>query len=363
MQLLKIIIAISIISITTQACIKEVDVSLRNEKPILVVEGSVTTDTVAYTVKLTYSGPITYSDALPDQYLEKDAIVTITDDLGNSTPLVYTHQGVYETTDRNYIGKMGRSYRVTIVLKDGRKYISTPEKIKVPVPISNINITFINKFDMFYPTYLDVSVDAKDPAQEENYYRWTFNGWIGRQTKGVSCGFGNCIIFEYCYQKIIDNEVRILLDNSINGNDIKNQTVGRCYIYTYTNPFIDISQLSMTREAYQFWKSYQDQQTRTGGILDPLPASIKGNVYNEANSNDFALGYFSASSVVHKKVILVPYSITPYLLEISALQFIPAQFVACFNYFPSTLSYLPPPDVQNPPPPGWENAEKIKVYW
>ncbi len=363
MQVLKIIIAISILTITTQSCIKQVDVVTRNEKPFLVVEGSVTTDTVAYTVKLTYSGPIAYSDVIPDQYLEKDAIVTIADDLGNTTPLVYTDQGVYETTDPAYIGTVGRSYSVTVVLKDGRKYISTPEKIKPPVPISNINVSFINKFDMFYPTYLDISIGAKDPAQEENYYRWTFYSWSGRQTKGVSCGLGNCIIYEYCYQKFVDKEVRILSDNSINGNDIKNQTVGRCYIYTYLNDFIDISQVAMTREAYQFWKSYQDQQTRTGGILDPLPASIKGNVHNASNSNDFALGYFSASSVAHKKVILIPYSITPYLFEISARQFIPDQFVACFDYFPNTLLYPPPPDKQYPPPPGWQNAEEIKVYW
>lgn len=95
MQLLKIIIIISIISITTQACIKQVDVPLKNEKPMLVVEGYVTTDTVAYPVKLTYSGPITCSDIIPDQYLGKDVVVTITDDLGNSTPLLNKHQGVY----------------------------------------------------------------------------------------------------------------------------------------------------------------------------------------------------------------------------------------------------------------------------
>ena len=362
MRSVKKIFVIIVSTLTCHSCIKQVDVPLRNEKPVLVVEGAVTTDTVPYTVKLTYSGKLSYSDAIPEEFLEKDAIVTIADDEGNITQLEYTVQGVYETTDPNYIGKVGRSYSVTVLLKDGQKYISTPEKIKPPVSISGINVSFVNKFDMFLPTYMNVAVNAKDPAAEENYYRWTFNGYIGRQTKGVGCGFG-CIKFEYCYQKIIENEVRILSDASINGKDIINQTVGRCYIYNYFNPFIDIAQLSMTREAYQFWKLYQDQTARTGGILDPLPAAIKGNVYNAANTADFALGYFSASSVTHKKVILVPYSITPYLLEISAQQFIPSQSVACFDAFSNTLSYLGPPAKQYPPPPGWENAEQIKVEW
>lgn len=362
MRFIKNIFVIVVISLACHSCIKQVDVPLRNEKPILVVEGAVTTDSVPYTVKLTYSGPISYSDAIPEEFLEKDATVTIADDEGNTTQLEYIDQGVYKTTDPNYIGKFGRSYSVTVVLKDGKKYVSIPEKIQAPVPVSGLNVSFVNDFDMFLPTYLNVAINTTDPIAEENYYRWTFNGYIGRQTPGVGCGFG-CIKFEYCYQKIIDNEVRILSDASINGKDIINKTVGRCYIYTYFNPYIDIAQISMTRAAYQFWKLYQDQTTRTGGILDPLPASIKGNVYNAANTVDIALGYFSASSVTHKKVILVPYSITPYLLEISAKQFIPSQSVACFDYFPNTISYTDPPDRQYPPPPGWENADQIKVEW
>ncbi|MEO6719142.1 MAG: DUF4249 domain-containing protein [Ferruginibacter sp.] len=362
MQLPKIISTIAIIALTLQACIKQVDVVTRNEKPILVVEGSITTDTVLYTVRLTYSGPITSSENIPGQYLEKDAKVTIVDDLGNATELVYKSDGNYETTDSLYRGKVGRTYGVTVVLKDGKKYVSTPEKIKAPVPISKINVDFVSKFDMNLPSYMNVSVNAQDPAGEENYYRWTFYTWLLRQTKGVGCGFG-CIMYEYCYQKYIENEVHLLSDASINGNEIKKQTVGRCYIYTYGNPAIDIVQTSLTREAYQFWKSYQDQLTRTGSILDPLPATIKGNVYNASDPTDFALGYFSASSLTHKRAILIPNSITAYWLGISAGQFIPDKSVACFDYFPNTLLYPPPPARQYPLPPGWEQAEQINVFW
>ncbi|MFM9910187.1 MAG: DUF4249 domain-containing protein [Chitinophagaceae bacterium] len=361
MQLNKLFLAISILTITGQGCIKRVNVVTRNEEPILVVEGSITTDTVPYTVKLTYSGLIDFSDDIPDQYLEKEATVSISDDLGNVAPLVYKNKGIYETTDPAYIGKVGRSYHVIVLLKNGKKYISTPEKIKPPIPFSKVNASFVNIFNLDLPTYLNVSIDANDPAGEENYYRWSFYSYIMRQTKGVPCGFG-CIQFEYCYQKFIDKEIRILSDAAINGKEIRNQSVGRCYIYTFGNPYIEISQLTTTREAYQFWKRYQEQLTRTGGILDPLPAAIKGNVYNASNTSDFALGYFSASSVTSKRVVLVPYSITNYLLEISAFHFIPEDYIACFDYYPNSLVY-PVPGRIYPPPTGWENAEELKVYW
>ncbi|MEJ7681763.1 MAG: DUF4249 family protein [Segetibacter sp.] len=128
MQFIQIILLAVIVSIISPGCIKKIDVKTRNEKPILVIEGSVTTDTVSYQVKLSYSGPFTSGNKIPDEFLEKDANVSITDDLGNTTSLVYKEEGIYETTDRSYTGKVGRSYNVIAVLKDGRKYVSVPEK-------------------------------------------------------------------------------------------------------------------------------------------------------------------------------------------------------------------------------------------
>ena len=180
MRLVNNIIGITLLAASLPACIKQVEVETRQEKPILVVEGSITTDTVPYTVKLTYSGPITSSRAIPDEYLEKDATVTISDDQGNATSLAYQGEGVYATTNPGYIGKVGRSYSVTVVLKDGKKYISAPEKIKPPIPISKINVGYVSKFDFNFPSYMTVSVDAQDPAGEDNYYRWTFSTWTTR---------------------------------------------------------------------------------------------------------------------------------------------------------------------------------------
>jgi hypothetical protein len=359
---IKIITIISTISLLFFACIKQVNPDLRNEKPILVVEGSITTDSVLYTVRLTYSGPYKYGLDIPEGFLEKNAAVYIRDDLGNQTRLVYKDKGIYETTDPAYVGKPGRSYSVIIELQNGKKYISEPEEIKPSVPIESYKVNFVPDFNLVHPAYLQVSVNAKDPASEENYYRWTFYSWILRQTKGVPCG-NLCIFAEYCFQRITDKEVRILSDASINGNQIINQPAGKSYIYTYGNHYVDIGQHSLTREAYQFWRKYDDQVSRTGNTLDPLPASVKGNVHNASDPADIALGYFSASSVTHKRAILIPYSITPYFLNISAVSFIPPENVACFDKFPDTQSYAMPPADQYPPPPGWQNADTVKVFW
>jgi hypothetical protein len=362
MKFTKVITATIIVLSFFTSCIKEVKIATREEKPLLVVEGSITTDTMPYTVRLTYSGPYKYALDVPEQYLEKSADVSIMDDLGNETKLTYTGDGIYQTSNANYIGTVGRSYSIIVLLKDGKKYISNPEKINPPVPLQDYKAQFFNDFNGALPTYLQVSIDSKDPVDQENYYRWTFYSWILKQTRGVSCG-ANCIEFEYCYQKTTDREVRILSDASINGNEITDKIIGKSYIYTFGNHFIDIGQLSLTREAYQFWQRYDDQVSRSGSTLDPLPAPVKGNIYNASDPTDFALGYFSASSVTHKRAVLIPYGITQYLLDISAINFIPPQSIACFDYYPNSLSYPEAPAKQYPPPPGWEHADTLKVYW
>lgn len=361
MKVIKNILIVLVVAAFHCSCIKQVDVPLRNEDPILVVEGNITTDTVPYTVKLTYSGPLTLATEIPENYLEENAVVNISDDQGNTTSLAYTgSQGIYQTTDPAYIGQAGRSYHVTIVLPGGKKFISKPEKIPPPVSISNVSVEFKSDFDFTHPSYLAVYADIDDPIGEENYYKWNFYSYIMRQTHGIPCGFG-CIMYEYCFQRITDNKTRIYSDQAINGNKISHQLMGYSYIYAFGKHYVDVSQLSLTREAYQFWQRYNEQQTRTGSILDPLPASIKGNVYNESNADEFALGYFSASSLTRNRIVLVPFGITRYLLDISAVSFIPDKSIACFDYYPNTLSYPPPPADQYPPPPGWENAERKEI--
>jgi hypothetical protein len=362
MQLKQTIILLVFVIFWGPGCIKKIDVETRYEKPILVVEGAISTDTVAYTVALTYTRPVTPGNKIPDEYLEKNATVSIVDDQANATILSYTGDGIYTTTDRNYIGKVGRSYSVNIVLKNGKKYTSVPEKIPPAVPVDKASIEFDPRFNFDIPTTFKVYIDVSDPADQENYYKWVFASYLPRKTNGVPCG-GFCVFGEYCYQRITNTDLQVYADAAINGNKIKNRLVGISPIYWYGDHYIDIMQYSISRDDYQFAVKLNEQQTRTGSILDPLPATIKGNVRNAADENDAALGYFSASSVTHKLVTLVPYNITQYQLDMSAQIFVPDGPHICFEYFPDALPYLRPPARQNPPPPGWSNAEIIEVHW
>ena len=83
----KLILVALITLIASFHCIKKIDVDTRTEKPILVVEGSVTTDSVPYTVNLSYSGPFDRANKIPDEYFEENATATISTHDGNTSLL------------------------------------------------------------------------------------------------------------------------------------------------------------------------------------------------------------------------------------------------------------------------------------
>lgn len=348
--------------VAATGCIKQVTVETRIERSNLVVEGGVTNDAEAYTVKLTYSGHVRIGDQIPDGLLEKDATVTISDDEGNTTGLSYADSGIYRTTNFNFIGRPGHSYTLRVQLKNGKTYISTPEKMPQPVPVDDLKAAFDPDFNQYHPSSFVVTIDATDPAGTENYYKWDFLTWIPRHSNGISCGFG-CVEYQNCFQKNADTLLTISSDATFNGSRITGFNIGRSYVYWFGKHYLDVTQQSLTRENYQFWELYRDQKERTGSILDPLPASIKGNVHNEADENDIALGYFSAVGVTHKKIVLVPQSLTEYWLKLNAITFIPSGEGICFEVFPNTLPYPPNPAPQYPPPPGWETAPELNVSW
>ncbi|MFN3489920.1 MAG: DUF4249 family protein, partial [Emticicia sp.] len=63
-------------------------------------------------------------------------------------------------------------------------------------------------------------------------------------------------------------------------------------------------QMSLSPNAFRYFKLIQDQSINTGTLADTPPAPIKSNVYNKDDSGELILGYFSVSSVSEQKYML-----------------------------------------------------------
>jgi hypothetical protein len=347
------------------SCITQVSVPIRTAPEQLVVEGWVTTDSVPYTINLSYSGPYTSAGVAQldsSKFFITDAKVTIEDNLGDSTDCPWIGLGTYQSSDSAFVGTVGRTYTLKIYLSNGKTYISKPEMITPVAAIDSLTAIYDTaQSTQILPPPLIVSVHTHDPAGSRNYYRWTSLGYVPRKSYGDTCPvFGmppcqnpyDCGCAAICVQYNADNQIAIQSNQFIAGREIIQQ-VYYSPLYWFGNHFVQVNQYSISQDAYQFWQQYVAQTNRTGSILDPLPAPLIGNIYNQADSTEFALGLFEASAVSSKKIVFVPFFLQQYLLESLAGQYILKG--DCQAVYPGAL-----PDLTDPP--GWANAQVVNLY-
>ena len=324
-------------------CIKQIKLNYRTPPNTLVVEGLLLTDSTPCKVSLSYSGLFNEKGGQLKNYIT-DAIVFVYDDMNDSLKLTGDGAGNYTDVHNEFYAKPEHSYYIKIFLSNGETYASVPENI--PKVVNNFELDTIGVSptpalpDLFGA---DIKINIQDPPDETNYYRWITRDYVPRKATGVPCSFGNPPAFcnQYCYQVFTDSVIRILSDKNINGNLIRDESVLISPYYYYGNHFVEIKQLSLTREAYQFWQLYQQQTTRTGTIEDPLPSALNGNVYNIQDSTQLALGYFEASDAVSKKYILAPQFINSYFTLANITRYIYPEQGNCWDVYPNAFQYGP----------------------
>ncbi|GAB4006938.1 hypothetical protein GCM10028808_09810 [Spirosoma migulaei] len=285
------------------ACIDQVDLPIRTEEPRLVVEGQITNEAPPYTIRLTYTGKYSGAGAqnVNDQYV-KEAQVTVSDDQGRSTRFISRGLGVYQTTDSTFRGQVGRSYSLSVVLADGKRYTTKPERMPAVPVIDSISATLIKTNNLSIPYAFSYGVNTNDPANEANYYRWSAYGYTTRLSVGVPCSLGNPSKCNYrCWTTVSNDVVNVFSDEAINGNPLRGRFVLQVPIYAIGPQLVEVQQYAITQSNYQFWKLYQQQNARTGSIFDPLPAPVTGNVVNTSDPTDAARGYFAVTSVTRRR--------------------------------------------------------------
>jgi hypothetical protein len=322
------------------SCINEIDLPIRSESPRLVVEGMITNEKPPYIVRLFTTGDFLSSRYPPASLGVQSALVTITDDTGRSTTLkaVLEQPGVYQTVDSTFRGEIGRLYTLEVRMPDGKIFQSQPEQL-LPVPVlDELKAKFVDVPDRSQPSGYQVLVDTQDPLETTNYYRWLAYGYVRRESEGLPM-IGGGICCKSCWLLIANNEVNIFSDANINGNRIQERFALFSPFYVRGKQYVEVSQYSLTREAYQFWKLLDEQQTRTGSLFDPQPAPIEGNIYNVENTNELALGYFGASAVSRRRLIIAGDTVTMFPDYQKA--FVPLGPADCRFSFPNA-SFFPP---------------------
>lgn len=285
----------------TVSCVTEFQPDTVSLPTTLIVEGQITDAPGPYNVRLTRTADYSYKAI---NLLETGATVTIEDNAGTRERLLEAVGGFYIT--RTMQGVAGRTYKLVIQTKDGLRYESEPERLTAAPPIQKLYTKYRNDPVPGTATRKqgwDVFLDTKDPAEPGNYYRWEWTHYefvyacqktllsSGNAYTGLAC-CTPCWDITRCYNCISVNS-----DANVNGQSVSGQYIMTAPYTSLAPYYVEVQQQAISKGAYDFWKSVRGLVNNTGGLFDPAPASIQGNLRCVSDPKRAVYGYFGATGL------------------------------------------------------------------
>lgn len=162
---MKDIISLIFIALLVSSCEKIVDLDYKNNQSKVIIEGNITNETGPYFVKITKSISLTETGAYP---AIDNAIVTISDNSGNSETLTPQGNGIYRTNSLK--GVEGRTYTLTVKSEDLTYTAQSTMPLQVPfdfIKVEEVTLGGDTEYNLV-PAY-------KDPIEKGNNYRFALS--------------------------------------------------------------------------------------------------------------------------------------------------------------------------------------------
>jgi hypothetical protein len=106
-------------------------------------------------------------------------------------------------------------------------------------------------------------------------------------------------------------------------------------MHFYDRYYIEVQQLSLSDEAYDYWNLVEQQQSGSTNIFQPNAIKIKGNIECISNPTEEVLGFFEVSGV-RSKSLFIDESELPYPIpDIDVVRY------SCESYFLNSTTIQP----------------------
>jgi len=162
---MKNIIGVILIALLFTSCEKTVDLKYKGNQSRIIIEGNITNEPGPYFVKITKSISLPETANYPTI---DDAVVTISDDAGNSETLTSQGNGMYSTASLN--GAAGRTYTLTV--KAENQTYTAQSTMPQRVPFDSVKV---EKVVMFGETEYNLIPVYNDPVAKGNNYRFVLS--------------------------------------------------------------------------------------------------------------------------------------------------------------------------------------------
>jgi hypothetical protein len=294
-----------IVAFTLFTCIDPYAPNLKSFESRLVVDALVTDENLSNYVILTR----TIEAVDEDPVRVTGATVTITDNMDNRTTLSEKNPGEYRTDSLTFRGSVGNTYSLSIEVSEGEKYES---EACLLYPAPDIDSIYFGKEQVVSEETgqnrqgVTIYIDSQDESTS-NYYRWTYEEWWKFSVPDPK-------MFDYINDSTITPVAEIKQNCWANKKsdaiDIENTIlentggfVKKPVLFAATDETdrfliqycIEVRQLSISKEEYEFW-NLMFQLNETGGdIFDKQPFQIFSNIKCTTDPDKQVIGYFQVS--------------------------------------------------------------------
>src|ERR1700744_994163 len=271
----------------------------------LVIEGVINTGANDSTIiKLSRTVPLSSGIGTTP---EVGATVTIQNDNSQSYSLHETSSGTYLSD--NLTLDNTRKYRLNINTSDGKNYISD---YIAPIPTPPVDsVGFIIKSNG-----LQLYANTHDPNNSTHYYRWDYvETWIFT-SKYFSSYMSNGVdevqrtpeqyVYQ-CWGNNISNAIILGSSVRLTQDVISQQPI------TFVEPTSEkletrysilVKQYALNKDGYNYFDELRKNTEELGGIFDPQPTQLTGNVLCTTNPAIPAIGYITAGTIQQKRIFI-----------------------------------------------------------
>jgi hypothetical protein len=283
---------------------------------ILVVDGLL--DTSEGTANVTLGRGV--SLGLPDSFPRvQNAFVAIEDSRGNVYPLTEGDSGRYRASNIPVLADA--QYRLNVLTQENDLYHS---EFVTPLDTPPIDsVTWITDDDV-----LTIRVNAHDPTKVIKHFRWSFDETWNYHAATISQYkvVGHSIVARepqeltfYCWRTQSSSSILIgstdrLRESIISQTPIQHIRAGsQKFQILYS---ILVRQMAISPEEYAYLDQLKKTTESIGGLFDPQPGQVTGNVTRVNANSPVAVGYFGASHSVSSRIFIPSTKLPRQFLEI-----------------------------------------------
>ncbi|PMD94032.1 hypothetical protein BWI97_17350 [Siphonobacter sp. BAB-5405] len=273
---------------------KPADTSLSNR--YLVVSGFLNTGGDTTVITLSRTQPV--NDNTPS-LVESGASIQVGGDRGTVHVFQEIRPGTYILTPRRFVGE--ENLRIQIRTRDGKTYVSDYVPARQSPAIDSVT------WQPDRPNNLmRFLVHTHDPSNNSRFYRWKIEETYQYQSAYYS---GLEVVKQEIVPRVVDvyscwrtdRPTNILIGTSAKLSEDRIQSFPLVAIHNSSNKLLVkysllVKQYTLTQAAYEYWDMLARTSETTGGLFDPQPSLITGNIRCESHPEELAFGFFSAGT-------------------------------------------------------------------